>query len=328
MKKFILFSLLGWLVCYSQPVVACDVCNIYEYRPYKIQNYIGVFYHMRKFNGYDHLDQSHRFFGNGGLQMHELEGSGLFFEKKKQDFEVYQTFAIRGNFKLWKNLQMQVIVPYEHIQVYYNKVWSVMDPVADTTLALQGWGDLITAFDWTFTHQGSNKKHIIRPGFAVKWPTGAYQKTDQNGDLFDPEIQPGTASIDLMLRLNYLQLYQNGFGQSVSLNYKWNGPTQQDYQFANSFNGQLDWFYVIDNKKSSWVPKLGFYLESAGKNSGPEGEEDLTGGTTLLADVGIEYRYDNKWSFQVLSQPVLWDKRNGRQIGNAGRLNLALVRNL
>lgn len=316
---------MGIFMGYTTVSKACDVCNIYEYKPYNSSgNYVGLFYHYKKFNGYKHMDQSHNFF-NSDPNMHDFEGSGIFLERKQQDFEIYQTTAARFNINVGGKVNVLFIMPYEFAHVYNETVWSVIEPVKDTTMILQGPGDLISAVDYTFNFNKNDKSHIIRPGIAVKWPTGTFRKTTSKGDLFDPEIQPGSGSIDLIFRLNYLNMASSGFGHMYSVNYKWNGPSQQDYIFSNSFNAQIDLFYQFDLMLEKFlIPKFGIYMESSGYNTF-NGEKDLlTGGTTYLWDIGLDFQM-RRFTIQTLFQPVLIDNRNGRQIGNAGRLNVGLI---
>lgn len=325
MKYILLLLLTSVILCLPQNTYACDVCNIYEYKPYNTSgNYIGFFYHLRKFNGYKHLDQSHNFFGRDP-KMHDFEGSGVFLEREQQDYEIYQTVAARMNLRLGNKVNLLLIMPYEFIKIHNETVWSYVDPVNDTTMVLQGQGDLITALDYSINFGKEGNKHTLRPGIAVKWPTGVYNKKNAEGRSFDPEIQPGTGSIDFIFRLNYLKLAKSGFGQMASLNYKVNGPTQQSYKFANSINGQVDLFYQFDLMLERFlVPKIGIYAETSGYNTWNGERDELTGGSTYLLDLGLDFQV-KRFTVQALYQPVLADFRNGKQIGNAGRLNLGLI---
>ncbi len=327
MKKFLVISLLAFGV-FKPKVQACDVCNIFEYRPLNTNNYIGLFYHYRKFNGYNDLNQSNSFFGSRGPQMHELDGSNLFFEKRKQDYERYQTLAVRFNYRLFDHWNLLVIAPYETVEVHYSRVWSVIEPVSDTTMQLSGLGDITTAIDRVFTFTSGNRKHIVRPGIAFKWATGNAYRRDENGVLYDPEIQTGSGSNDFMVRLNYLNLAtQQGLGYAVAANYKWNSVGAQDYKFGNSWNAQFNLMHVFQNtkNKTNYIPKLGLYAEGSLKNSRNGELVNYTGGQATFLNVGMDFQHKS-WSAQVLYQQPVYQSRNGNQIGNAGRLNLVLLR--
>lgn len=323
--KYILCAIIGILMVYSQPTKACDVCNIYEYKPYNTNgNYIGFFYHLRKFNGYKHLNQSHNFF-NSDPNMHDFEGSGMFLEREQQDYEIYQTTAARLNLRFGEKVNFLVIMPCEFIEIHNETVWSYIDPVKDTTMALQGPGDLITAIDYSFNLGKDGKQHTLRPGLAVKWPTGVFNKKNEEDRVFDPEMQPGSGSMDFIFRLNYLRLSKSGFGQMASFNYKITGPSRQRYQFANSVNSQFDLFYQYDLMAEKFlIPKIGLYAEASGYNTWNGKPDQFTGGSVYLLDLGFDLQV-KRFTFQALFQPVLADFRNGKQIGNAGRLNLGLI---
>lgn len=319
-KKLILLLI---LVGIQTRLLACDVCNIFEFKTVDQKNYIGVFYHYMSFNGYSHLNQEHRMFSRSP-QMHELDGSNLFFEKKQQDFEKYSTFALRANLNLFKNFRLNVLLPYERTVVYYNKVWSTVDPVSDTTMTLSGLGDAIVGIDKNIRFTTDQFTHYLIPGLSLKLPTGITNIKDRAGEVFDPEIQPGTGTLDLLLRLNHTMT--NGkWGLFSASSYKINN-THNNYRFANSFNFQSDVFLVLGNPKKQFIPQAGFYMESAGKNIDEGNSIDFTGGTTVFFDSGMELRINNSISFQLSAQLPVYDQRNNTQIGNAGRLNVGLVK--
>lgn len=319
-KKIILIAI---LVSFQSKLLACDVCNIFEFKTVDQKNYIGVFYHYMSFNGYDHLNQPHQLFSKSP-QMHELDGSNLFFEKKQQDFEKYSTFALRANFNLFKNFRLNVLLPYEHTVVYYNKVWSTLDPVSDTTMSLSGLGDAIVGIDKNIRFKTDKFTHYLIPGLSLKLPTGETSMKDNSGETFDPEIQPGTGTLDVLLRLNHTMT--NGkWGVFSATNYKINS-THNGYRFANSFNFQSDVFLILGNPKKQLIPQAGFYMERAGKNTDEGNTIDFTGGTSVFFDSGMELRINNSISFQLSAQLPIYDQRNNTQIGNAGRLNVGVVK--
>lgn len=309
---------------------ACDVCNIFEYKPFNTNNYFGVFYHYRKFNGYNDLNQPNSFFSGKSNQFHELDGSNLFFEKKNRDYEKYQTIALRFNYRVFDHWNLLIVAPYETVEVYYDRVWDFTAPVSDTTMRLSGFGDVITAIDRSFSITHNRRKHNIRPGVAIKWATGKTDHVNEQGVLFDPELQTGTGSTDFIFRLNYLNMaLKSGVGYSLSANYKWAGKGAQNYQFGDSWNAQMNLFYVFQKleKQMNYIPKLGIYSESSAKNSKEGRLLDYTGGNSTFLNVGFDVQR-KKWSAQLLYQQPVYQSRNGNQIGNAGRLNFSLIRSI
>ncbi len=328
MKLILRLLIIFFILSSGSACKACDVCNIFEYKPLNANNYIGLFYHYRKFNGYNDLQQSNSFFSSRSPKMHELDGSNLFFEKKKQDYERYQTFALRVNYQVFDKWNLMVIAPFETIEAYYNKVWDVMEPVSDTTMQLSGFGDMITAIDRSFVFKTETRTHIFRPGLAIKWATGSTAHKDADGVLFDPELQTGTGSNDLILRLNYLNVaLRSGFGYAAAANYKWNTEGAQKYRFGNSWNGQLNVMYVFQNIETqmNYIPKFGFYAEGAQKNAKSDELLAYTGGYTTFMNFGFDVQR-KRWSAQLLYQQPAYQARNGNQIGNAGRVNFMLLR--
>lgn len=319
-KKIILILI---LISFQIKALACDVCNIFEFKTVDQRNFVGFFYHYMSFNGYDHLNQSHKIFPNSP-QMHELDGSNLFFEKKQQDYEKYSTFALRANIGLFKNYRLNLLLPYEHTVVYYNKVWDILNPVSDTTMTLSGVGDAIVGIDKNIRLKTDKFTHYLIPGLSLKIPTGITNVRDIQGNKFDPEIQPGTGSLDLLMRLNYT-ITNGKWGIFSATNYKINNG-HNGYRFANSFNLQSDIFLILGNPKLQFIPQAGFYMEKAGKNIDNGTPIDFTGGTTVFFDSGMEIRLKKSISLQLSAQLPVYDHRNNTQIGNAGRLNVGLVK--
>ena len=162
MKKIILLSLVLFAAGSFSPANACDSCNFFEYSLLQNKSYFGLFYRFRDFKDYKSFSNSTTStIRNYPAQlstkllpwekdavMHEPEGNNLFVQKTKQDFETYQTIEARGNFTLDNKWNFTFLLPYEFNKVYYEKYLDLPKPVRDTTLFVQGWGDLTVAGEY------------------------------------------------------------------------------------------------------------------------------------------------------------------------------------
>ncbi len=323
MKKYIL--LFGTLFAFVSQNYACDGCNIYEYTSLNNRSFIGFFYRYRAFNGYAHLDNRHNFRLPTNARMgHEPEANGMYADKSPADFETYTSYELRGNFTWKEKINVQFILPYEQNVVYYERIMQFPNPETDTTLRIEGWGDLMLAADYIFMKSNGKWKHIFRPGFAVRLPTGQYQQTGSDGTLHDPVVQPGTGAWGWVFRANYLASYRNT-GFLCAVNYQLSGNGQHGYDFANSFNASADVFQQFFMGNIAIVPRLGAYMERASYDHYQNQVQQLTGGTSWFANFALDFNLE-KWTVQLAFQQPVAESLHGNQLGNAGRLNIGLVK--
>lgn len=323
MKKIILGLFL--IIITISTSLACDGCNIYEYTNLNNQSFFGFFYRYRTFNGYAHLGNRHQFQFPSNMRIsHEPEENGLYADKTQRDFETYTTWELRGNFTLKEKVNFQFILPYEQNVVYYDKMIRLPFPETDTTLSLEGWGDLMLAADYIFQKSTGKLNHIFRPGFAVRLPTGTYQKVSNEDRIYDPIIQPGTSAWAWVLRTNYQLVYRKS-GVNTSLNYQFVGKGKHDYDFANSFNFSTDIFHQFFVKDLIIVPRTGVYMESAGYDSYQNEQVNLTGGTSWFTLFATDFNL-KKWTLQLAYQAPVSESLNGNQLGNAGRFNFGIIK--
>lgn len=313
------------LILLPSSAFCCDICNIYEYNGLENSSFIGFFYRYRMFNGYAALGNTHsfRFLPNARVS-HEPEETGLFANKSPQDYETYTTYELRGNFVLKQKINLQFILPWEENLVYYAQILKFPNPQTDTTFNPKGWGDLTLAADYIFEKRSGNFTHTFRPGLALRFPTGQYRKEAGNGKPHDPIIQPGTAAFACIFRANY-QLRYKKMGLSSALNFQLSGKGKQGYHFANRLNFTADLFRKIPLGNFVLLPKIGAYVENSGHDSFQEKQIALSGGTVWFANLGTDIHF-KKWVLLAAYQRPFAQNLNGNQIGNAGRLNLGLLR--
>lgn len=321
--------------------LACDSCNFFEYSLLENKSYFGVFYRFRGFDDYvSYPNNSAATIRSYPAQlstdllpwnipavMHEPEGNGLFVQKSNQDFETYKTIEARGNFTLKNKWNFTFLLPYEFNKVYYEKYLDLPNPVRDTTLYVQGWGDLTVAADFIHLIYNPKSRHTLRPGLAVTLPTGQALVQSENGagDPFDPIIQPGKGSFSLIPRINY-QWFLDKQGINAGASYQWSTEGEQRYEFGNSFNGYLQYFYQLTiGEKFLLVPNAGFYYESAKKDSYQGVEQDLTGGNVTFAQLGLDLNL-KQTTLSVVFQSPIAQNLNGNQILNQNRISFGVIR--
>ncbi|WP_075349486.1 transporter family protein [Algoriphagus marinus] len=341
MKKIILLSIILFAIGSFSPANACDSCNFFEYSLLQNKSYFGLFYRFRDFKDYKSFSNSTSStiqnypaqlstrllpWGND-MVMHEPEGNNLFVQKTKQDFETYQTIEARGNFTLDNKWNFTFLLPYEFNKVYYEKYLDLPKPVRDTTLFVQGWGDLTVAGEYIHLIYNPKSRHTIRPGLALTLPTGQalVKSNTETQDYFDPIIQPGKGSFSFTPRVNY-QWFLKNHGVNVGLSYQWSTEGEQEYEFGNSFNSYALYFHQFTvREKLLIVPSAGFYYEQSNKDLYQKELQDLTGGSVGFAQLGLDLNL-TQTTFSIITQLPVVQNLNGNQILNQNRFSVGIIR--
>ncbi len=310
--------------------MACDVCNVFEYANRRNKSYLGVFYRHRFFNGYS-TDPNRYYLIPQDLQNskarteHVPEGeNNTSFYRHKSDYEMYQTFEIRGNYAYKKHWNFQAIVPYVVSQLYYKQVWQPPKPIADSVVNINGFGDAIILADYTHTFEPGWIRHVIKPGIGVKLPTGMYTASS-NGKTYGYDIQPGTGSYDILGRFNYM-VTNDTWGVDLFLNYRYCTEGKNNVKFGNKWNAMANVYYTIKVSQVSFLPKTGAYYEFSEKDRRNDIINQYSGGYSWFYQYGIDIMF-KQMIFQVLFQKPFAEQLNGPVIGNAGRLTAGLVYN-
>lgn len=343
-KKIFLLSLMYFSSIGVQKSFACDSCNFFEYSLLQNKSYLGIFYRYRGFNDYKSYTtlspaaqsvltypqqlSTELMPGNHPIIMHEPEGNNLYVKKSTKDFETYQTIEVRGNFTIKDKWNFTAVLPYEFNKVYYKEYLDLPNPSRDTTLFVQGWGDLTLAGDYIWMIYNQKSRHTVRPGLAVNLPTGqALVKSDnESGDYFDPIIQPGKNAYALIPRLNY-QWFLRNQGVNAGGSYQFSTEGAQDYQAGNSFNAYATYFHQFQaSEKVLLAPNAGIYYEASGKDSWNDVKQDLTGGKVVFAQFGLDFNI-TQTTLNVVYQHPIAQKLNGNQILNSSRISVGIIRN-
>lgn len=315
---------------------ACDVCNVFEYANQRNQNYVGIFYRNRFFNGYQSLNQpnAYQFFpstnSNARTEHVPDNEQGTKFNRSSTDYEFYQTIEIRANYAISKKINLQLIAPLNFSSVYFSNVSQYIGPTIpiikkDSAYGTSGIGDIILMSDYIKTMLAGNIKHILKPGIGLKLPTGSVSRKHNEGGNMSYDLQPGTGSLDILLRLNYL-VTNDKWGADVFTNYRVCTPSSTQMQFGNRFNVSTFLYYTIPVKKIKILPRIGIYAETAARDFYEKKQLKQTDGHTLFYQFGADIMV-GRFVFQTIFQKPFYENLNGDVQGNAGRLAFGLVFN-
>ncbi len=143
-----------------------------------------------------------------------------------------------------------------------------------------GFGDAVLLFKYNFNDLlgGSN---TLRLGAGPKIPLGVSDKKNDNGILYNPDLQPGSGAWDLILWSTYLQSYdfRPSGTFSGSLIYRHTGTNNNyfnnttTYRFGSEFQAFLNYADQFVISKALIDPGIGFKYRQA--------SEDEIGGASL-----------------------------------------------
>jgi hypothetical protein len=314
--------------------IACDVCNIFEYTNRSNSSYAGIYYRNRMFNGYNALGQPNQYtltpaqLQSANARMAHLPNStDTYVNPTDRDYEYFQTIELRYNFNYKRNWNFQIILPYSINKAYYKHVL-ITNPFPirkDSVIFTHGLGDVILLADYAFILDKNWTRHILRPGIALKLPTGKYQEKDELGQTLPYDLQIGTGSVDLMLRFNYL-VTNDIWGLEVLSSVRYLSPNDIGIQFGSRFNSMTNLFYTFGKNSTKIIPKLGTYYEWADFDMVRGEKKTFSGGQSLYIQTGVDVLI-KKFTLQILFQKPVYQKLNGMVVGNSGRFVSGLMYN-
>lgn len=268
MKKELSIVIFLLMIGYSS--IGCDVCgcslggNYYGILPMFNKNFVGLRWSQAKFHSYIH------------------EGNYL---PAQYSNDTYNKVELWGRYYVSKKLQVFAFVPY---------VYNDMNG-SDQVVSANGIGDISLTSNYFLFNTGEDStrsvRHSLLVGGGVKLPTGKYGLEDQ-GKIINRNFQMGTGSVDFLLTSVYTVRFQK-LGVNVEAGYKINTRNSDDYIFGNQFHISSQFFYWQQIKSFSILPNIGVYYETAQRHKDGDIIQPNTGGSSVLAALGMEtyYRY-------------------------------------
>ncbi len=148
----------------------------------------------------------------------------------------------------------------------------------------EGFGDTDLAGVWRFLN---GESHFTGAVFGVKLPTGGTDRRDAEGRLVQPELQPGTGSIDMFLGPAFEVQTPSVIIRGNALYFLRNGGAQ-DYTFGDSTSVSLFADYVVRHE-SDWSLFVGGDVNLRGISKDRQAGQLVrdSGGTLLLVGPNI-----------------------------------------
>ncbi len=261
---FILF------ICITQyRSYGCDVCGNTV-----TSNYMGILPQYRQhFVGLRYLNSTFT----------SQHVPSLFEESGITSSDVFHKAEVWGRFYPTNRLQLFAFVPYQQNTKTEDELITQTSGLADVSVI----GNYIVV------NSGDSGRFVLRNtlsvGGGVKLPTG---KFDPNGN---PALQVGTGSWDFTANIIYTLRYKKA-GVNLDASTRFNTTNSSGYQFGNSYNSSIRFFYWYKRNRISFLPHAGLAFEYARKDQQSDMVQTYTGGSGVYAVMGADV-YINKIAF-------------------------------
>ncbi|HEX5169992.1 MAG TPA: hypothetical protein VFW11_12530 [Cyclobacteriaceae bacterium] len=265
MKRTIYILLFAGMIT-SMEVDACDVCGCslgggyFGILPQFNKNFVGLRWSQAKFYSY---------------MNHQSE-----YTHDEYSNDTYNKVELWGRFYINPKLQLFTFIPYN-----YNQMEG-----SEQNVTASGMGDVSLIANYLLINTGMDTiklfKQTLSLGGGVKLPTGKYNLADQ-GALVNENFQMGTGSTDFVISAMYTLRYKQ-IGSNFETGYKINTANQNDYRFGNQFHASYQLFYWQNLKGIALLPNAGVYYEQGDYHKDDGIIQSNTGGSALLATVGLE----------------------------------------
>ena len=325
MKKLSLLGLaifIGFNISY-----ACDLCSIYmNLEPNDLKNSFGLNYRKRLFKSSLEVFESSDNNTKHGAGDTDIANS-------VNQVELYNTVDLWANYFISSKVQL-----FASISLSENS-YSEGDSLLYN---ISGLGDISIVSKYLLynTQATDSSQFSIRllAGGGIKIPTGSFNKTytvtpftsfkentvyQEPYTELDPHLQPGTGSLDFIIT-NEFQIRYNNIGFSTTNSYRINTKNKNDFRFANRFNSNNYFFYLLKTKNLTFTPNWGVSLEYS-KRDQLDGNEYLnSGGSVIFQNVGLKTYY-KKMALGAAFWSPLRQQLNDQQLQNKNRINFDLT---
>ena len=287
-----------WIVavtwCYQNKLYACDLCSLGGFggttgavnpvaaeAPKKNKFTIG---YLLEYQDWDQVSVE---------KAHELHEQGRDAHDRKNDI----SNSIFFGYGITDALSINVQVPY--VERRFKEVHE--EEFLGEDEKSNGHGDSILLGKYKFY----DKKFGIAAIFGFKVPTGAIDKRNKAGEKFEPELQPGTGSLDYMLgisankKINHLIILDG----TVLYHLKTEGT--QNYEFGDIVRVTTGvTLNVADGEKKPTLNLISEVISQFANKDKQDGETIRdSGGTTIFIAPGISSQLTKNLK-TTLSAPV------------------------
>jgi hypothetical protein len=273
---------------------------------------------------FEYIDQSHPRIGTHSAHVGELHD-----EHHDEVRTVNRSTSLLLRYAVSDRLQFSLALPFinrshEHLASNHTHATDVtaMHNTIPENWNFHGAGDLMLQGRYALMERGATESLWATGG--IKLPTGAHDRANDDGELAEPSIQPGTGSTDFVVGLSY----EKGFLRStaaqgsmgsvamiplfVSATYRRNGHGTEDFRAGNEWQLSTGTAYPMTTHLEA-LGQLNVRRKSRDFTSELNGLDPFTGGTFVYASPGLRWS-GKRGALYALVQLPLYRDVNGIQL--------------
>ncbi len=253
---------------------------------------------------FEHIEQDQHRIGTRAAALGEIRGH------HDEEFTVNRIHRFLGSVGLTDRLGVDLQVPFvsrSHAHIHHHGDEDILE-----AWDIQGWGDLAARVKYAFWVPESRRLPTLSAILGGEFPTGTRGEKNDDGDIAEAGIQPGSNSYDLILGLSSRQefsvpMLRGGYGTLPvfsSVIGQLNGPGTDNYRLGDTLQVNLGTSYPL-TKRFGLLGQVNFLLKDL-DDKGRTGEEiQKTGGEFLYFSPGLEFRPAENWrAFALIQLPV------------------------
>ena len=186
--------------------------------------------------------------------------------------------------------------------------------------------DSATLEDWNFSSMGDARvmgryqffssdsgMSVAGMRIGLKLPTGSFHKANDDGKEAERSLQPGSGTTDVLIGAYYNRTLTEGMWSNWFAQALWQIPTNEREGFKPGQQFSLDLGVRHDfGSKISALVQLNTHIK--GRDTGPEAENDSSGGTFISLSPGLSYAFTRYSSLYGFVQKPLFQHVNGVQL--------------
>lgn len=287
MKRAALFFIVSlFLLCASNSVLACDSCTVAKLG----RNEASLISENKESKWFfKYLFENQTWKDIPASTAHALHHDGHHVHDKTT--EQYHHYVL-GN-RVSENFTYSFEFPY----VVRNSIEIDSHSRLGQHESSEGTGDLKLIGNYRFLHKTSGALHAIG---GVKLPTGETDERNSVGEKFEPEMQPGTGSVDYISGLAYNREFKR-ISLSGNAVYVAKTEGEQGYEFGDLFSTCIAFDYLLNPNAKYGKTRLGietnFQHEQKHVDHGAKVAD--SGGNTFLWGPSLSVEANSNMSFST-----------------------------
>lgn len=245
--------------------------------------------------------------------------------KDNSRIRITQSLLLNTGYTITKDLSAELLLTYINQKREIRQFGNVN---IDET---QGVGDAVLLFKYNL-HNLIGNHNILRVGAGPKIPLGATDKTNEQGILLNPDLQPGSGAWDLILWTSFQQNLNSRPSGAFAANliYRHTGTNNSflnnttSYRFGSEFQAFLNYTDQFLVFKTLIDPGLSLKYRQAKKDKIGQTELENTGGKWINLIPSLNFHLSESLILLTKAEIPIFNYVEGTQLSPTYRLTAGL----